>query len=133
MPSFSLGSKFIETLNGGYRWSLVPAIFFGLVPGPIQVLVGGPWSRCDILMLWSLVPIKIKAMVLVPGIMVPGPWDHLANGPWSRDPHSESQSSTASQSVRPYMIRRKSHRRSRGGPRSTSLSELAGWGRKIYY
>ena len=26
----------MRPLNGGYRWSLVPVIFCGLVPGPIQ-------------------------------------------------------------------------------------------------
>ena len=34
-----------ETLNGGVRWSLVPANFCHLVPGPSQFLPFGPWSQ----------------------------------------------------------------------------------------
>ena len=59
-----------ETLNGGVRWSLVPANFCHLVPGPSQFLPFGPWSQ-PVFAIWSLVPASFCHLVPIFIISIP--------------------------------------------------------------
>ena len=46
----------------GVRWSLVPACFCHLVPGPSHFLPFGPWSQ-PVFAIWSLVPASFCHLV----------------------------------------------------------------------